>query len=51
MMAELNPLYRYGSEYSVGRMGWLMKLAFWVWGGGTSTQTGGGSSFDRAWRL
>lgn len=31
---ELNPLYRYGSEYSVGRMGWLMKLAFFVWGGG-----------------
>jgi hypothetical protein len=31
---ELNPLHRYGSEYSVGRMGWLMKLAFFVWGGG-----------------
>ncbi len=31
---ELNPLYRYGSEYSVGRMGWLMKLAFFVWSGG-----------------
>lgn len=31
---ELNPLYRYGSEYSVGRVGWLMKLAFFVWGGG-----------------
>lgn len=31
---ELNPLYRYGSEYAVGRMGWLMKLAFFVWGGG-----------------
>lgn len=31
---ELNPIYRYGSEYSVGRMGWLMKLAFFVWGGG-----------------
>ena len=31
---ELNPLYRYGSEYAVGRLGWLMKLAFWVWGGG-----------------
>ena len=31
---ELNPIYRYGSEYSVGRMGWLMKLAFFVWGSG-----------------
>lgn len=31
---ELNPLYRYGSEYAVGRGGWLMKLAFFVWGGG-----------------
>ena len=31
---ELNPLYRYGSEYAVGRMGWLMKLAFFVWAGG-----------------
>lgn len=31
---ELNPLYRYGSEYAVGRMGWLMKLAFFLWGGG-----------------
>jgi hypothetical protein len=31
---ELNPLHRYGSEYAVGRMGWLMKLAFFVWGGG-----------------
>lgn len=31
---DLNPLYRYGSEYSVGRLGWLMKLAFFVWGGG-----------------
>jgi hypothetical protein len=31
---ELNPLYRYGSQYSLGRMGWLMKLAFFVWGGG-----------------
>jgi hypothetical protein len=30
---ELNPIYRFGSEYSVGRMGWLMKLAFFVWGG------------------
>lgn len=29
---ELNPLYRYGSEYAVGRMGWLMKLNFFVWG-------------------
>ena len=31
---ELDPLYRFGSEYSVGRMGWLMKLAFYVWSGG-----------------
>ncbi len=31
---ELNPMYRFGSEYSVGRMGWLMKLAFFVWSGG-----------------
>ncbi len=31
---ELNPLYRYGSEYAVGRMGWLMKAAFFVWGTG-----------------
>lgn len=31
---ELNPLYRFGSEYAVGRMGWLMKLAFFVWGAG-----------------
>lgn len=31
---ELNPLYRYGSEYAVGRAGWLMKLNFFVWGAG-----------------
>lgn len=31
---ELDPLYRYGSEYAVGRMGWLMKLAFFLWGWG-----------------
>lgn len=31
---ELNPLYRFGSEYAVGRMGWLMKLNFFVWGTG-----------------
>lgn len=31
---ELNPLYRFGSEYAVGPMGWLMKLNFFVWGGG-----------------
>lgn len=29
---ELNPLYRFGSEYAVGRMGWLMKAAFFCWG-------------------
>lgn len=31
---ELNPLYRFGSEYAVGRMGWLMKVAFYVWSAG-----------------
>lgn len=31
---ELNPLHRYGSEYAVGRAGWLMKLNFFVWGAG-----------------
>lgn len=31
---ELNPLHRFGSEYAVGRMGWLMKLNFFVWGTG-----------------
>lgn len=31
---ELSPLYRYGSEYAVGRAGWLMKLAFFLWGSG-----------------
>jgi hypothetical protein len=31
---ELNPLYRYTSEYTLGRMGWLMKLAFFVWSAG-----------------
>lgn len=31
---ELNPLYRFGSEYAVGRLGWLMKLNFFVWGTG-----------------
>lgn len=31
---ELSPLYRFGSEYAVGRMGWLMKLAFFVWAAG-----------------
>lgn len=29
---ELEPLYRYGSEYAVGRAGWLMKTAFFCWG-------------------
>ncbi len=29
---ELNPLHRFGSEYAVGRMGWLMKAAFFCWG-------------------
>lgn len=31
---ELNPLHRWGSEYAVGRMGWLMKGAFFCWGVG-----------------
>ncbi|MGD8328541.1 MAG: DUF998 domain-containing protein [Acidobacteriota bacterium] len=31
---ELNPLNRFGSEYAVGRMGWLMKLAFFCWSAG-----------------
>jgi hypothetical protein len=31
---ELNPAFRFGSAYSVGRMGWFMKVAFLVWGGG-----------------
>jgi hypothetical protein len=31
---ELNPLYRFGSEYAAGRMGWLMKLAFFCWAAG-----------------
>lgn len=31
---ELNPLYRFGSEYAVGYAGWLMKLSFFVWGTG-----------------
>lgn len=31
---ELDPLLRYGSEYAAGRMGWLMKLNFFVWGAG-----------------
>jgi hypothetical protein len=31
---ELNPLYRFGSEYAVGRGGWLMKAAFFVWAAG-----------------
>jgi hypothetical protein len=31
---DLNPLYRFGSEYAVGRLGWLMKMAFFLWGAG-----------------
>ena len=31
---ELSPLHRYGSEYAVGRAGWLMKAAFFAWGAG-----------------
>ena len=30
---DLNPVHRFGSEYSVGEMGWLMKVAFFVWSG------------------
>lgn len=31
---ELNPLHRFGSEYAVGRGGWLMKGAFFAWAAG-----------------
>lgn len=31
---ELNPLHRFGSEYAVGRGGWLMKVAFFAWAAG-----------------
>lgn len=31
---ELNPARRWGSEYAVGRMGWLMKTAFFFFGAG-----------------
>lgn len=31
---ELNPIERFGSEYSVGTMGWLMKTAFFCLGTG-----------------
>ncbi len=31
---DLNPLHRFGSEYAVGPMGWLMKAAFFVWAAG-----------------
>ena len=31
---ELNLLHRFGSEYAVGEMGWLMKVAFFAWAAG-----------------
>lgn len=31
---ELNPLKRFGSEYAVGRLGWLMNIAFFCFAGG-----------------
>jgi hypothetical protein len=31
---ELNPLHRFGSEYAVGRGGWLMKAEFFAWAAG-----------------
>lgn len=31
---DLSPLHRFGSEYAVGPMGWLMKAAFFAWAAG-----------------
>ena len=31
---ELNPLKRFGSEYVVGRLGWMMNIAFFFFAGG-----------------
>ncbi len=31
---ELDPMTRFGSEYVVGRMGWIMNLAFFFFAGG-----------------
>lgn len=31
---ELNPMTRFGSEYVVGRLGWIMNLAFFFFAGG-----------------
>ena len=31
---ELNPLTRFGSEYVVGRLGWVMNVAFFCFAGG-----------------
>lgn len=48
---ELDPSWRMISEYEIGRYGWLMRLAFFCWGGsvlalvwalGPSLQTTGG---------
>lgn len=33
---ELNPIERFGSEYSIGTMGWLMKTAFFSLGAGVA---------------
>lgn len=31
---ELNPMTRFGSEYVVGRLGWIMNIAFFCFAGG-----------------
>ena len=31
---ELDPMTRFGSEYVVGRLGWIMNLAFFFFAGG-----------------
>lgn len=36
---ELNPLTRFGSEYVVGRMGWLMNIAFFCFAIGLASLT------------
>ena len=34
---ELNPVWRMISEYEIGRFGWMMRLAFFCWGGSVLT--------------
>ena len=41
---ELNPLTRFGSEYAVGRMGWLMNIAFYCFAIGLASLT---NAFNR----